>query len=261
MTNRTHKADVLTCCEICGEPKQIWYVLQNGQKMLVNVSCACESTKAQHEDEKLQQRKREEHIDKLREEAFLGKRYQEYTFEKARGYDYIVKGLKAYVEHFPEMEAQNLGLILWGEVGVGKTFLAACIANALIDREVSVHMTSVAWIENALFSGEKNKVLDDLNRCRLLIIDDLDAERGSAFSLEQLHNAVDSRYASGKPLITTTNLKLNQLKNPKGTARKRIYSRILEMCNPVKVIGADRRRDIAEANFAEMKSVLGNRVS
>ena len=38
-----------------------------------------------------------------------------------------------YVEQWQTMRAENLGLLLWGGVGTGKSFLAGCIANALME--------------------------------------------------------------------------------------------------------------------------------
>ena len=37
---------------------------------------------------------------------------------------------------------------------------------------------------------------------------------------------IDSRYRSGKPLIVTTNLTLDDLHNPEDTAHSRIYDRL-----------------------------------
>ena len=34
------------------------------------------------------------------------------------------------------MKAENHGLLLWGNVGTGKSFFAGCIANALMKLEV-----------------------------------------------------------------------------------------------------------------------------
>ena len=39
---------------------------------------------------------------------------------------------------------------LWGGVGTGKSYLAACIANALMEKEVAVCMTNFATILNDL---------------------------------------------------------------------------------------------------------------
>ena len=57
-------------------------------------------------------------------------------------------------------------------------------------------------------------------------------ERGTEYGLEQVYNVIDSRYRSGKPLIVTTNLTLEELQNPEDTAHARIYDRLTEMCTP-----------------------------
>ncbi len=48
------------------------------------------------------------------------------------------------------MKDGNYGLILWGKVGTGKSYFAGCIANALMEQEVSVCMTNFATILNDL---------------------------------------------------------------------------------------------------------------
>ena len=53
-------------------------------------------------------------------------------------------------------------------------------------------------------------------RYPLLILDDFGMERGTEYGLEQVFNVIDSRYRSGKPLIVTTNLTLDDLHNPEG---------------------------------------------
>ncbi len=53
-------------------------------------------------------------------------------------------------------------------------------------------------------------------------------ERGTEYGLEQVFNVIDSRYRSGKPLIVTTNLTLDDLHNPEDTA----HSRIMTACFP-----------------------------
>ena len=50
--------------------------------------------------------------------------------------------------------------------------------------------------------------------------------------MEQMFTAIDSRYRSKKPLIVTTNLKLEEIKNLPDLAHARIYDRILERCAP-----------------------------
>lgn len=62
--------------------------------------------------------------------------------------------------------------------------------------------------------------------------------------------------SSGRPLITTTNLPLVQLKQETKIGKKRIYDRILERCIPVKIDGVSRREAMANDNMQTMKNIL-----
>ena len=137
------------------------------------------------------------------------------------------------------MRTDNIGCLFWGGVGTGKSYLAGCIANALMEKEIPVRMTNFALILNDLaasFEG-RNEYISRLCRYPLLILDDFGMERGTEYGLEQVFNVIDSRYRSGKPLIVTTNLTLDDLHNPEDTAHSRIYDRLLSMCVPVRFTG------------------------
>ena len=164
-----------------------------------------------------------------------------------------------YVEQWQTMRSENIGLLLWGGVGTGKSFLAGCIANALMAQEVPVRMTNFAHILNELsnsFSG-RNEVVDRLCRYPLLIIDDFGMERGTEYALEQIYNVVDSRYRSRKPLIVTTNLTLDEIRHPQDTAHARIYDRLLEMCVPISCIGVSFRKETAQEKLERLRSLVG----
>ena len=106
------------------------------------------------------------------------------------------------------------------------------------------------------FDG-RQEYLDSLNRNNLLIIDDLGVERESEYMQEQVYNIIDARYRAGRPLIVTTNISLEEIKNPKNVQRKRIYDRVLELCHPVKVDGTSRRRRAVIDHYAERNRLLG----
>ena len=88
--------------------------------------------------------------------------------------------------------------VFWGGVGKGKSYLAACIANALMEKEVAVCMTNFATILNDLaasFDG-RNEYISRLCSYPLLILDDFGMERGTEYGLEQVYSVIDSRYRS-----------------------------------------------------------------
>lgn len=103
----------------------------------------------------------------------------------------------------------------------------------------------------------RNKYLERLNDHNLLIIDDLGIERDTEYALEQVYNIIDTRYKSGKPLIITTNLTLEELKNPIDVAHKRIYDRVLGMCVPVMFNGSNFRNQEAANKMETARKLFG----
>ena len=181
-----------------------------------------------------------------------------WTFDKDNGKNPVMKVARDYVDKWSDALSGNTGLVLWGDVGTGKTFFAACIANALVEQNVSVKMTNFSTILNDLFTeSDKNKYLNRLNDHSLLIIDDLGIERGTEYALEQVYNVIDTRYKSGKPLIITTNLTLDELKYPTDIPHKRIYDRVLGMCVPVMFNGMNFRKEEAAAKMEAAKKLFG----
>ena len=72
----------------------------------------------------------------------------------------------------------------------------------------------------------------------------------------QMFSIIDSRYRCNKPLIVTTNLKLDELKHPPDLARARIYDRILERCAPILFAGKNFREDNAATTKAAARQII-----
>ena len=185
---------------------------------------------------------------------------RKHTFENDRGEnpEQTAKA-RRFVEHWQEFRERSLGLLFWGGVGSGKTFLAGCIANALLDKGVTVLMTNFIRLLNRLMdlhAGDRNAVVDDFNRYELLILDDFGTERGSEFAQEQMFHIVDSRYRSQLPMIVTTNLTLDELKEPQDLGRARICDRLLERCVPIQVASGSLRQQNKTENLSYARSLL-----
>lgn len=201
--------------------------------------------------------KRMEKIMEAKKRIFDSDDFEKKNFESDNGKCPALNKARAYVKNWQTMKENNCGLIFLGDVGTGKTFAAACIANALVSVGVSVRMTSFNNALKAVFAAEnKEKIFDELCGYDLLILDDLGAERDTSYAVEQLYNLIDKRYISGKPMIITTNIPLKELKNPSNTAYKRIYDRILEMCVAVAFRNENMRRAVAAEKRALAVSVL-----
>jgi DNA replication protein DnaC len=222
--------------------------------------CKCETEKYNREQEEKAEAERLDAIKNLRINGINDSSVREMTFAVDDRRDAKKSDLaRRYVSKWNQLYAENVGLLFYGNTGNGKTFTAACIANALIDMKVPVLMTSFSKIIKQITgmrAEDKIDYLNSINRYDLLILDDLGAERESKYALEIVYDVVDSRYKSGKPMIITTNLTMAEMKNPINMDYQRIYDRILEMCMQIHFEGESRRKDKAKEKLAKARDIL-----
>jgi DNA replication protein DnaC len=251
--------DGLLVCGKCNTPKQT-RINVLGKEKTPYCLCKCMVEKREREEAERKRVEFEKRVKEYRRMGFPESEMQYWNFGCADGSnEQIMKAAQNYVSHFDEFRKNGKGLLLFGTVGTGKTFVAACIANALIDKGYPVLMTNFARIANTvsgMWEG-KQEYYDSLNRFPLLILDDLAAERKTEYMSEIVFNVIDARYRAGLPLIVTTNLTSEELKHPSDISYQRTFSRLLEMCLPVKVEGKDKRLEKLKADIQPMKDLLG----
>ena len=254
-----YTVDGLLYCGNCKTKKQC-RIEMFGQERIVPCLCKCGVEKRDAEEAERKRRERMMEIRRMRDLGFADAEMQNWTFDRDDGMnEKISEAARKYVENFEEMKKRGQGVLLFGEVGTGKTFISACIANALIDKGYPCLVTNFARLVNTLsgmFEGKQNYI-DNLNNFDLLVIDDLASERDTEYMGEIVQNIIDSRYRAGLPLIITTNLTSEELKNPAEIRKKRIYSRLFEMCFPIEVKGKDRRKQKLRQEFSEIGNLLG----
>ena len=252
-------ADGLLMCGKCHTPKQVRQPFLGSVKVLA-CACKCVIEHNRREAEAKRKRDRMQYLDSMRRTGFPDAEMRKWTFSNDDGGNPNLMSIAhKYVANFDEMRANGTGLLLYGNVGCGKSFAAACIANALIDTGTPCMMTNFTRIINRMqesFAG-RQKYIDNLSRFDLLVIDDMAAERNTEYVWEQVMTIIDARYRSGLPVIVTTNLTIGELADPADIRRQRVYSRLKEMCIPIEVAGADRRTRKMERNIMSAKSLLG----
>lgn len=142
----------LLMCGKCHTPKQ--YHFHNAAFDLGLVPVMCDCQRAAHDAE--QQKRRESEREMLtarRKAACFGAndRKAAYTFDTDdRANTAATNAAQGYVRHFTEMREKGRGLFFIGPCGTGKTFLACCIANALLDKGYTVKVSTFADIANRL---------------------------------------------------------------------------------------------------------------
>lgn len=253
--------DGLLMCGKCHTPKQCRFRAKwDGKEKKPYTLCDCAREHKEAEEQARHTQDIRIEVQRLRKLGFPDTEMADWTFAHDDGANKTASDIAhRYADNFAEMKKNGKGLLFYGSVGTGKTFLAAAIANELIDQGRPCLVTNFARITNTLqgmFNG-KQRYLDDLNRLDLLVIDDLSTERDTPFMNEMIFNVIDSRYRSGKPLILTTNLSKEEMMHQPNTDRQRIYSRLVEMCFPVEVKNVDRRKRKAQEDSTDLRRLLG----
>lgn len=254
-----YKDGVLVCgkCHTNKEKK----IQLAGECVTVRCICKCES----EERERIQKQKDYEeemrHIERLKVASLMDAKLKSATlktFTQKEDNQKLYTIVKNYVDNFETFYKSNRGLLFWGPVGTGKSYAAACIANELLNRKIPVVMTSFVKVLQVIQDNTENETefVNRLCAARLLIIDDLGTERNTDYALEKVYNVIDSLYRTGKPLILTTNLNLQDMQMTQDIRYQRIYDRIFEMCHPVMVNGTSWRINQAKERFNETKRLL-----
>ena len=119
--------DGLLYCRNCHTPVQCRVKLWGRDKI---VPCLCRCQQEAMAEKKRQDELAERHrkIRQLKATGIQEKHLLEWNFAVAED-NKDIQMAKRYVEQWKKVKAENLGLLLWGDVGTGKSFVAACIAN------------------------------------------------------------------------------------------------------------------------------------
>lgn len=161
----------------------------------------------------------------------------------------VVAAAKDFIRSFDQAHDN---LLIYGNTGVGKTFLSNCIAKELLSAgHTVIYLTAFQLFDilerykfNKTDSLEERNYQETANQfsyildCDLLIIDDLGTEMNNTFITSQLYLCINERLLGQKSTIISTNLSFEQLKN---NYSERIFSRIASSYTFLKIVGEDIR--------------------
>lgn len=199
-------------------------------------------------------------IKKYKDVSVIDNKFIKSTFDKANFEEEAMKTSLLYAMNFIKKNSCKLGILFYGPPGTGKTFATACIANYLMNNGKTVLVFSLDLYLNKIkenFGNTEEELLTLVRNSDLLVLDDFGGESTlSEWAISKIFNLIDTRYRSEKPILISTNLKFNLDNSKCGVFKKfkvmnicRIKDRIIEMCYPIELTGASKRKVLSEEFF------------
>lgn len=245
-------------CKICGV--KISRIGFNGYP--IKCLCKCETDAMAAEEERRKAAENMRRIEKLKSLSLLGEKYKNITFAGSKtgvnqSFDKAFSRCFKYAEIHTEILKSGNGIYLYGNKGVGKTHLTACIANALLSKCVPVLFTNLFEISKAVKATFKRDsirteqgLIEEFAGVSFLFFDDLGTEiftKGENDTWLQglLFDLINKRYNNNKPTVFSSNYDLNELVTKRGIMDKTV-DRIREMTAgaTMKITGKSLRNSV-----------------
>lgn len=233
----------LLYCGVCNKPKETVIVSEVLGRRVVPCLCGCGERQRDEEQARRDEaaRYRPAGTEPGPGAVFRNPAWAECRFEGAEDTE-VIRKCRRYAGNFETLLPRGTGMILFGSPGTGKSFAAACAANALGDRGYRCLMTNFSRISAEQPDFDRRAAyFESFADWDLLIVDDFLSERQTEYMQEIVYNVIDLRTSRRRPVLLTTNLNRSDLQEPPDPALRRITSRLMERCVCLPVQGEDRR--------------------
>ena len=165
----------------------------------------------------------------------------------------VFQRLVEFSEAYPHVRK---GLYLYGDFGVGKSFMVAALAHDLSEkRGVSstlLHYPSfVIDVKNAIGDGNVKVLVDELKLSEVLILDDIGAEQSTAWVRDEILQVIlQYRMQENLPTFFTSNFNFEELEqhfakgkhgNDETWEARRVMERIRYLAEETRLEGVNRR--------------------
>lgn len=258
-------------CEFCGALRRhITIALGDNEPIVLPLlePCTCPDGRAAYEREQREaeecraaeeREKRRKMLKQVKSASGIPLRYQNADLDTL-GESESYRAVRDYAENFNKMlpseynpEPTKNGFYICGPVGTGKTYLAAAIANRVLEKGYRIRFTTMIDLLSELISAMNsseslNRIMRDYKTVELLVIDDLGKESLKEWSATQVFSIFNARSGNCLPTIITTNFSNADLAarlTPRDSSDRinaeSVTDRFREMCRQLVLTGESRR--------------------
>lgn len=265
-----YEIEGLPYCSKCNTPRFVKLRNNDGSDFITRCLCKCQ---AEERDANLLEKEQQKLKDNFRERqkiSMMGEKYLDARFDTAVRTDSnqkIYSSCENYVKNASQVLTNNIGIYIYGNNSSGKTYLTACMCNALVEKGYTCVFTSMPKIISEIQKSYNNnaalsqaEVVEMLSRKQFLFIDDLGKEfigqNKSAFAEKVLLEVLNTRYNNGLPTIFSSNFSLTDFIE-KLDVDKAISERVNEMSTRVFRLEGDNFRNEALKDKTKIAKSLG----
>lgn len=179
------------------------------------------------------------------------------SFKKVSLYDDIVPGgnrtellkqIYQFIDDFPKQK----GLYLYGDFGVGKSYIMAAMANELAKDNISTTLIHYPTFISELDFDKAKTLVNEIKQSQVLVLDDIGAEQNNAWVRDSVLQVIlQYRMQENLPTFFTSNLKMNELEHHLAETKKaeeiwpakRVMERVKYLAHEIRLEGVNRRHD------------------
>ncbi len=234
-------------CPVCGTPT----VEKETDFTTVWVyQCDCPEEIQTLIEQKKKQRRLDQKTDRLIDEAGVPKAYRDLSineFDPQDSQNNALQLCERYISRWGYVSENGLGIIFSGGVGVGKTHLAVSILRELIlKHQIDGRFVTIErWLSRVkgamdYWEQTQEEFIRPLEACDLAVLDELAVEYLTAWEEKTLRRVIDYRVKNDRPIITTTNNSVEEIKTSLGP---RLFSRLRGKTGAIELKGKDMRTE------------------
>jgi len=204
-------------------------------------------------------------IEQLLERARIPARYKDCDLESYEPLNSSQKNAKMlvrkFLKNYPPLDEKDRGIVFIGSCGVGKTHLAVALLKQVItekgdpglfyDFRDLLRDIQGSW--NPASQTSEIEVLRPVIEAKVLVLDELGANKPTAWVRDTVAYIINYRYNERKITIFTSNFLDNPATEGEETLTDRIdtrlRSRLYEMCHTIEIKGKDFRQEVKKASF------------